>query len=170
MSHSDLENYLKRLKDFDSAMLVTRRGAELRARPMAIAECSEDGRVSFLTSIESDKIGEITDESIVNLALQNASQFMSISGNVLISRETSKIDKLWSASYQPWFPEGKNDPTITVLIVVPTYAEYWDMSGGGGIKALFELGKAAIGGETPKFDDDVHKKIDFPTSNRDRST
>ena len=56
MSNSDLETYLEKLEDFDSAMLVTRRGSEIRARPMSIAAVSRKGRLSFLTSVDSGKL------------------------------------------------------------------------------------------------------------------
>lgn len=166
MSNSDLETYLEKLEDFDSAMLVTRRGSELRARPMAIASVTDAGRLAFLTSIDSGKVEEITDDPRVNLALQNGSRFMSISGNVMTSRDRARIDALWSATYEPWFPKGKNDPTVTVLEVIPTYAEYWDNSGVQAIEALFQLGKAVLSDETPDFSDDAHDKIDFPAAKR----
>jgi len=164
VNQSDLDKYLEIVENFDSAMLVTQRGSELRARPMAIARCSKRGRLSFLTSIESGKLDEITDEPFVNLSMQGDSQFMSISGTAVVSREREKVDELWSPTYRVWFPDGKDDPTVTVLEVVPTYAEYWDNSGVEGVKSLLEIGKAAIAGETPEFDDDVHEKIEFPES------
>ena len=89
---------------------------------------------------------------------------MSISGNAMTSRNRDSIEELWSAKYEPWFPEGKKDPTVTILEVIPTYAEYWDNSGVHGLKALFELGRAVVGDEMPTFSDDAHDKIDFPAS------
>jgi general stress protein 26 len=163
MTNSDLKQYLEVLDHFDSAMLVTRRGPELRARPMAIAKRHDDGRLSFLTSVDSGKLEEITDESSVNLSMQEGSRFMSVSGAAMVSREREKIEVLWSPAYQPWFPEGKDHPALAVLQVMPTYAEFWDTSGLQGVKSLFQIGKSVFTGETPEFDSDVHQKIDFPT-------
>lgn len=167
VNQSDLERYLEIIKKFDAAMLVTRRGPELRARPMSIAKCSEQGRLSFLTSIESGKLDEITDEPFVNLAMQGNSQFMSVSGTAMVSRERRKVDELWSPTYSIWFPDGKDDPTVTVLEVVPTYAEYWDNSGAEGVRSLLEIGKSVVTGDAPELDDEVHQKIDFPKSSRE---
>jgi general stress protein 26 len=165
MNKSNLAHYRELVDDFDTAMLVTKRGAELRARPMAIGSCDEDGRLSFLTSIDSGKLEEITDEPFVNLTLQGENRYLSISGTAMVSRDRQKIDDLWSPAYKVWFPEGKNDPTVTVLEVVPTYAEYWDNSGVNGVRTLLELGRAVVAGEQPDFDDDeVHQKMDFPGS------
>ena len=162
MEKSDLENYLEILESFDTAMLVTLRGNEVRSRPMAIADTSPDGRLWFLTSVESGKLEEITDSPMVNVSMQADSKFLSISGSAVATRDPEKIDQLWSASNNAWFPEGKDDPTLIVLEIVPTYAEYWDMSGVGGIQAILEIGKSIATQEKPEFDDDVHEKLDFP--------
>jgi general stress protein 26 len=162
MEKSDLENYLEILKSFDTAMLVTLRGEEVRSRPMAVADTSPDGRIRFLTSIESGKLEEITDSPMVNVSMQSNSKFLSISGTAVATRDPDMIDKLWSATDNAWFPEGKDDPTVIVLEIVPTYAEYWDRSGIEGVKAFLELGKSVVTQEQPKFDDEVHQKLDFP--------
>lgn len=162
MKPNDLENYLELLGAFDTAMLVTRRGKENRSRPMSIADRSEDGRIWFLTSIESGKLDELTDEPQINLSMQADSKFLSISGAVKATRDPEKVQQLWSAAFSAWFPEGKDDPSIIVLEIVPTYAEYWDNSGVEGVKALFELGKSAITRDAAENDDSVHEKLDFP--------
>lgn len=162
MRRSDLEHYLEVLKSFDTAMLVTQRGAEIRSRPMAIADTSADGRLWFLTSTDSGKLAELTESPMVNVTMQADSKFLSISGSVVATRDSKKIEKLWSATDNAWFPEGKDDPTIIALEIVPTYAEYWDRSGIKGFEATLELGKSVLTRETPDFDDEVHEKLDFP--------
>jgi len=162
MKKSDLEHYLEVLTSFDTAMLVTLRGEEIRSRPMAIADTSPDGRLWFLTSVESGKLEEITDSPMVNVTMQADSKFLSISGSAVATRDSDKIDKLWSASDNAWFPEGKDDPTIIALEIVPTYAEYWDRSGVKGFEATLKIGKSVVTREPPDLDGDVHEKLDFP--------
>ncbi len=162
MDKADLDHYMEILNSFSTAMLVTRRDRELRSRPMAIAEVSEDGAIWFLTSIESGKLEEITDEPFVNLSMQDESSYLSVSGTVMATRDREKVEELWSAADKIWFPEGKDDPSIIVMEVVPTYAEYWDHSGVEGIKSIFEIGKSLVTGEQPEFDDGVHQKLNFP--------
>lgn len=162
MQKSDLENYREILESFDTAMLITQRDSEIRSRPMAIADSSADGRLWFLTDIESGKLDELTDAPMVNVSMQADSKFLSISGTAVATRDPQKVEELWSAAYDVWFPEGKDDPSVIVLEIVPTYAEYWDNSGAEGIKALMELGKSMVTQEPPEFGDDVHQKLDFP--------
>lgn len=161
MDKADMDHYMEILNSFGTAMLVTRRDRELRSRPMAIAEVSDDGRIWFLTSIESGKLEEITDEPFVNLSMQDESSYLSISGAVTATRDREKVEELWSAADKLWFPEGKDDPSIIVMQVVPTYAEYWDHSGVEGLKTIFEMGKSLVTGDEPEFDDSVHQKLPF---------
>lgn len=162
MDKADLEHYMEILNSFGTAMLVTRRARELRSRPMAIAEVASDGGIWFLSSIESGKLEEITDEPFVNLSMQDESSYLSVSGTITATRDREKVDELWSAADKMWFPEGKDDPSIIVMEVVPTYAEYWDHSGVEGLKTIFEMGKSLVTGEVPEFDDSVHEKLPFP--------
>lgn len=164
MARTDIEHLIEVLQSFDTAMLVTHRDNELRSRPMAIADHAVDGRIWFITSIDSGKIEEITESPNVNVAMQAASRFLSISGTTKVSRDRDRLASLWSLADNAWFPEGKDDPTAVVLEVVPTYAEYWDRSGLESARILFELGKSALSGEKPQLDDGAQQKIEFPES------
>ncbi len=162
MNEEDLRHFVDILKSFENAMLVTERGSELRARPMAIADRTEDGRVWFITNIESAKLDEITEKPQVNLAMQQGSRFLSISGTSRVTRDPQKIDELWSDLQSVWFPKGRNDPTLVLLEIVPTYVEYWDRSGVEAVRFMFETAKSAVTGETLNEDASPHGKLDFP--------
>jgi len=36
------------------------------------------------------------------------------------------IDQLWNAFAKAWFQEGKDDPNISVIKIIPDEAYYWD--------------------------------------------
>lgn len=162
MNEEDLRHFVDILKSFENAMLVTERGSELRARPMAIADRTEDGRVWFITNIESAKLDEMTEKPQVNLAMQQGSRFLSISGTSRVTRDPQKIDELWNDLQSVWFPKGRNDPTLVLLEIVPTYVEYWDRSGVEAVRFMFETAKSAVTGETLNEDAGAHGKLDFP--------
>lgn len=162
MNDEDLRQFVGILRTFEHAMLVTERGSELRSRPMAIADRTDDGRVWFITDIESAKLDEMTEKPQVNLAMQQDSRFLSVSGTARVTRDPTKIDQLWNDLLNVWFPKGRNDPTLVLLEIVPTYVEYWDRSGVEAIKFMFETAKSAITGETMSEDAGIHGKVDFP--------
>ncbi len=164
MNDSNLKEFARVLRTFDTAMLVTQRDNELRSRPMAIAGRTESGGVWFITSIDSGKLGEITDNPVVNVAMQASGRFMSISGTTRATRDSTKIDELWDASHGIWFEMGREDPDLILVEVVPTYAEYWDRSGIEGVKFMFAAVSSAVTGATVRDEQLTHGKVEFPTS------
>ena len=141
---------------FDTAMLVTHtQEGRLHSRPLSVAHNEDDPeRLYFSTAIESEKVAELDANPDANVSMQGKRRFVSISGKVTISRDPALIDKLWSESWRIWFPEGKDDPSLCVLIVDPSEASYWDASGAQGIKYLFEMAKAYVTGTRPSSDAD----------------
>ena len=162
MNEGDLRQFVDILKSFDTAMLVTERDRELRSRPMAIADRTDDGRVWFITNVESAKLEEMTEAPQVNLAMQKESKFLSISGTIRATRDATRVDEHWNDVLNAWFPQGRNDPTLILLEVVPTYVEYWDQSGTEGVKFMFETAKSALTGKTIDESAGVHGKVDLP--------
>jgi len=143
------------MSQFDTAMLVTRTAdGELRSRPLAIARKRDDGALYFSTAIDSPKVVELETDPHVNVAMQNKTQFVSVSGHARVSRERELIEDLWSESWKVWFPKGKDDPALAIVIVEPFEAAYWDASGAAGLRYLFESAKAYVTGERPPSDDD----------------
>lgn len=143
------------MESFETAMLVTRTvDGELRSRPLAIARKRADGGLYFATAIDSPKVIELETDPHVNVAMQSSSRFVSVSGHARISRERALIDELWSESWKVWFPKGKDDPALAIVIVEPMEASYWDASGATGLKYLFESAKAYLSGTQPASDDD----------------
>lgn len=148
------------LKDFDTAMLVTHpSGGEMHARPMAVAELQPDADAYFVTSIGSPKIAEIEANPTVTLTFQSSKQFASIAGRVSVVRDRAVIDRLWKEAWKVWFPQGKTDPTISLLRFEAAHGEYWDNSGLQGLKYAFEAAKAYVQGEKPATDRQQNAKV-----------
>jgi general stress protein 26 len=132
---------------FSTAMLVTRtpEGA-LRARPLTVAGSEPDGTMYFSTSLEAPKVHEIEADAHVVVTLQSDKAYGSLSGTARLSRDRSLIERLWKESWKVWFPKGKDDPSLAILIVTATAAEYWDQSGLAGVKYVLRALKAYVTG------------------------
>ncbi len=142
-------------------MLVTHTGPDgFHARPMALAEVEDDGRVWFITSADTAKVHEIEMDSHVHIVAQSGSTFLSLTGRASLIGDREKISQLWSEPYRVWFPKGKTDPDIELISVRPERGEYWDSGGTKGVKYLWEATKAYVSGSTPDADDgDLHGKV-----------
>ena len=157
---SDREHLYDLLKGFDTAMLVTYpRGGPVHARPMAVAELRPDVDTYFVTSIDSPKIEEIEENPSVTLTFQSATQFASLSGRVRVVRDRALIERFWKAAWKAWFPQGRDDPTITLLKFDAERGEYWDDSGLHGLKYLFDVAMAMAAGASPTVDRRQNSKV-----------
>ena len=151
-SNDSSEKVWKILADFSTAMLVTVDGKNvIRARPMAIAGLEKGEKIWFISGADSAKLHEISDSTRVGLVCQKGeSVFLAISGDAALVCDPVKVAELWQESFRIWFPGGKEDPSIVLIAVTPTRAEYWDNSGVKKVEFLWDAATAYLTGTTPK--------------------
>ncbi len=100
----------------------------LSARPMATSEIDNEGNLWFISKDGSDKNIDINQDNRVQLfySKNNAAEYLSVYGEAtIIKGDQQKIEKYWSAMANNWF-DGKDDPSITLIKVVPKDSYYWD--------------------------------------------
>lgn len=150
------------LKDFDTAMLVTRSAdGNMHARPMAVAELEPNADAYFVTSIESPKVAEIEADPRVTLTFQGPNRFAAVAGRASVVRDRELLDRLWKEAWKVWFPKGKEDPDVSLLKFDAEHGELWDNAGAKGIKFAFEAAKAYAKGERVQTDGDRHQSVDL---------
>lgn len=151
--NTDLEKVKEMVEDIRIAMMTTvDEGGHLVSRPMAVMQMDADGTLWFFTQKSSPKVDQIEhNEQQVNLSFADVgdASYVSISGTAQELDDRAKIDELWSPMAKPWFPEGKDDPQLTLLKVHTDMAEYWDSTSSRMIR-LLEMARAAVTGDTYK--------------------
>jgi len=138
---------IRRIASDQTAMLCTfPEPGRMKTRPMATLAIDPDGTLWFLSSRFSDKNREIEANPTVQLVYSNPakSEFLSVDGLATISRDPSKIDALWTPIARNWFPDGRDDPGITLISVLPVSGYYWDTRNNRAVQLL----KIAIGAVT----------------------
>jgi general stress protein 26 len=153
------ERFHSLVAGFKRALLVTRRGQRMHARPMAVAELIAGRDPVFVTSLDSPKVGEIEADPQVLVTFQSDLQFATITGRAAILRDKARIDELWSEAWRVWFPKGKDDPALCLIRIAADEGEYWDASGVQGLKSLFRGASAYLKGTRPTVDDKQHAKL-----------
>jgi general stress protein 26 len=149
------------IKDIDIAMLTTVEGdGSLRSRPMSTQKTEFDGTLWFFIEKGSAKVREIEHNSHVNLSYSDTKNqtYVSVSGRARTSDDRAKIDELWNPMHKIWFPEGKDDPTLTLLAVEVDHAEYWDAPSGVVVNVL-GFAKAVATGQ--RYEPGENKKVDL---------
>lgn len=141
------------------AMLTTmEEDGTLRSRPMATMQMDGDGNLWFFTSQSSPKAIETQQHHQVNLCYVRIDKqdYLSVSGIAQLVHDKEKMKSLWTPWIKPWFPNGLDDPDLTLLKVSITQAEYWDAP-GSAIKRTIGLGKALATGNTDGLGE--HRRI-----------
>ena len=127
-------------------------------RPMATADVDDEGNLWFISNAESNKNDEIKDDATVQLiyAKGGDSEFLSVSGKATIVKDQEKINEVWNMFAKAWFKDGKKDPEVSLIKVVPSDVYYWDTVHGKMI-SLLKIAISAVSGAS--MDDGVEGKI-----------
>ena len=135
-------------------MLSTRNGEEIRARPMAAHVERIENAIYFLTDVESHKDDEIERWPNVCLAFADSKgqKYVSVSATASVSNDRERIRDLWSTPAKAWW-DSADDPSIRVLKVTPTSAEYWDSP--GTVVSYIKMFAAAVSDSRPDMGDNA---------------
>ena len=131
----------------------------LAGRPMATQEVDGDGNIWFMSNRNSDKNREIDNNEKVQLFYSHTSnyEYLSIFGRAEIVNDRSKIEELWTPMAKTWFKDGKDDPNIRLIKVIPEDAYYWDTKNNKMVSLIkFALGTIGI---TQKNDGGIEGKL-----------
>lgn len=150
------------VQDIKIAMLATRDGGVLRCRPMECLQIEENGTLWFFTGASSPKTAEMNDEHEVALAFADKANqnYVSISGVATLLRDEKKARALWTEEQRIWYPNGLDDPNLSLLRVKVQQAEYWDRPTGEMVAAHGLV--RAIADETPDLGE--NEKLTFEHS------
>lgn len=129
---TDLDTLASTIKDIKFTMMTTvAEDGAIYSRPMVTQKINVnnfDGRLWFFSKKNSPKNHSIQNNQRVNLAYSEPdnNRYVSVSGRATISREKTKMKELWNPFLKAWFPEGIDDPEITLISVDIESAEIWD--------------------------------------------
>jgi len=147
-------------KDANICIFVTHlSNLPLDGRPMATQEVDENGNIWFMSDRNSDKNRQIENDDQVQLFYSHTSkyEYLSVFGKAEIVDDRSKIEELWTPMAKTWFKEGKDDPNISLIKVIPDDAYYWDTKNNKMV-SLIKFAMGAIG-LNPKNDGGVEGRL-----------
>jgi general stress protein 26 len=144
----DVERAWELMKKIGFAMLVTRDGDKLRARPMSAYLERDENAIYFLTDARRHKDDEIAKNPAVNLSFADSSslKYVSVTGTAVVSNDRARIKELFSTPAKAWW-NSADDPNIRVLKITPDDAEFWDSP--GAVISYVKMAAAAISGKRP---------------------
>lgn len=148
--------FWKRADDVRAGMLSS---ADAPPRPMAHTAKAEDKALWFITAAGTD-IDEAAmkgAEAHYVLACSHGQIYASVKGRLSLETDKKKIDEIWSPMAAVWFEDGRQDDDIRLVRLAPATADIWLTDGAG--KALFEVAKTQVTGDTPDLGE--HGRVQF---------
>ncbi len=134
------------VKDIKYTMMTTRTHEDhLHSCPMNTTETSIGAKeIWFIGHKPSETVDNIKNNPEVNLAYiaLDDERYLSITGKAELVEDKEKLDELWSVVYNAYFEEGKEDPKVQLIKVVPHGAEYW--ANGNTLTSAFKMTAAAV--------------------------
>lgn len=76
------------------------------------------------------------------------SLYACVGGLLRVQFDRERMDRYWNTAVAAWYPEGKDDPRLTMLCFEPRDAEVW-LTEAGPIRYAWEVAKAAATHSTP---------------------
>ncbi len=135
------------LPDFRFAMVTTTDGdGKLTSRPLTVQEAEFDGDLWFIVGRGSSVVEHVRSRPGVGVSLSTNDAWVSLAGDAEVVDDLGRLRDFWSNAVDAWFPEGPEDPEVTLLRVGAVSGQYWS-SAGGRIATLVGLVKSKLTGE-----------------------
>ena len=142
----DAQKITSLLEDFRFGMFTTTDGGKPVARPFTIQEVEDGGDLWFLVSKQSSAVQQLAADPRAGVALSSNDSWVSLTETAQVVDSQERVDRYWSPVVEAWFPDGKEDPSVTVLKFSADGGEYWDTPGSRVATAIAFV-KAKVTGE-----------------------
>ena len=163
MADDPQQHLIEVISHFQVAMLTTHaEDGELRGRPMLVASLEGDGELVLCTRMDMGKVDEIESDPRCAVLMQGKTRWASLTGHARIVRDRARIEALWREAWRAWFPGGRDDPQLALVVVKPSTGEYWDESGSRPLRFLVEAAESLLRREPmAPPEPEQHGKVDL---------
>jgi general stress protein 26 len=118
------------LRNLPIAVMVTAQHGAIDARPIGVVgdHGAFDGSLWFITDRRSRKVQAISSGATTGLIFQDdkAGTYLYLTGHAEVVEDPGRLRELYTPVQRTWFPEGLEDPHITLVRFDATEARYWD--------------------------------------------
>jgi general stress protein 26 len=125
-------------------------GEKDHLQPMAAYAEEGSNQVWFFTRDDSDLAMDAASRHDGRMVFVSRDRecYADITGDLLVVRDEDRIERYWNAMAAAWFPDGKNDPHLTLLSFSPTEGQVWIVK-TGLIRVALQVAKANVSGKQP---------------------
>jgi general stress protein 26 len=127
-------------------------------QPMTAFVERDTSQIWFFTRKDTDLAQQLGQGAKAMFVFQEDKLQACIGGTLSVANDRARMDKYWNAVVAAWYPEGKDDPHLTMLRLDCSDAEVW-LSDGGLAKFAFEIAKANATHKTPDVGGRTHLNL-----------
>lgn len=141
-SDAEIEaRFWKDLKASPFLMLGLDGARDGHAQPMTAFFEGEKGPLWFFTSHGNSLVTALgqAHRAMAHYVSKGHDLFATIHGDLRLDTDQATIDRLWNSHIAAWYPQGRQDPDITLLRLDTETAQIWlnASSFGAAVKRLF---------------------------------
>lgn len=147
-----MENHIEKVKELLQRCRVSMFGTfeknKVNFRPMAHVEIDDLGDLWFFTSSSSVKAEHIKANPNVVLTFSNEDEnlYLSMEGVAHVSNiNKDRMRELFNPFVRAWFPQGLDDPDLSLLKFHPVEIDYWNNPEGKVITYMKMLSSVVTG-------------------------
>jgi general stress protein 26 len=160
-SNADLEHRLWREIDHARTLMLGLAGGPPRhMQPMTAFTDEHDGTIWFYLRKDNDLLKQAGDGHAAMACLMSKDHgfIACIGGDLAPHYDRDRIDRFWNPIASAWFPDGKDDPNLTLLRFDPTDAQVW-VSQSNPVSFGFALAKAKLTKTVPDVGTATHLNL-----------
>jgi general stress protein 26 len=132
-------------------------------QPMTAFPERDTGSLWFFTQKDSDLARAAAGAAQAMFVVQAKDQDFQacIGGTLAQDVDRARIDKYWNPIVAAWFPNGKDDPNLTLLRLDASDAQVW-LSEAGPVKFAYEIAKANMTHRQPDIGSKAEVRLGGP--------
>lgn len=149
LSQAEVEDrFWKTLTETRTAMLGLVGQEAQHFQPMTAFVERDTNTVWFYTYKDSDLAEAIASGAPAMLTLQTDKLQACLGGTLSLDHDVERINRYWGPVVAAWYPDGKDDPRLTMMRLSADDAQVW-VTEAGSVRFAWEIAKANATHDTP---------------------
>jgi general stress protein 26 len=143
-----------------TVMLGVVGGPPRHFQPMTAFCDADEGAIWFYVRRDNHLLAEIaeTPTAMMTLTTKDQGFIACVGGTAREDHDRDRIARFWNPVVAAWFPDGKDDPELTLIRMRPDDAKVW-VSHSNPVRFGFEVMRANATGRTPDMGDTAHLSL-----------
>lgn len=154
----DAEMKQRLWKELDGTGMLGNVDAHDHFQPMTAHPEEGESALYFFALKDSDFVSKINGSAKVMFTVQQKDFWACVGGVITEAFDRARMDKYWNPIVAAWYPEGKDDPNLTLLKLSASDAEVWTQK-AGPVRFAYEIAKANATKTTPDLGDKAHVNL-----------